>query len=168
MFSEIHLTTKNHSKEETKMSDNPKARKGTKKTTSKVKEKEVDLKRLLNVGVDVELSFGKYTIKELDVFSLISIVTDGLEVLVGLSDGGSELDMLRQIASDPEFKIRVAKILALFCGEDDYEPFANIKVKDFVILIKAIQEVLDIEEIKEAFFALGLQKYLSVTPTSTV
>ena len=56
------------------MSDNPKSR-GEEVVSNE--KKSVDINRLLNIGKEVELSFGKYTVKELSVFDLISTVADG-------------------------------------------------------------------------------------------
>ena len=151
------------------MSDNPKARNSTSKKDSETQEKNVDIKRLLNVGKEVELSFGTFTVRELDVFALISVVSEGLEAFVNISsgEGASELDIIRSIGRDKEFQKQVAKILALFCGSDDYSLFEKPSVKDFCLLVKTIKEVVDFAEIKEAFFELGLQKYLNLSPNST-
>lgn len=132
-------------------------------------EKPVDTQRLLNVGKEIELSFGKFTVKELDVFSLISIASEGLEAFIDLKDtDGSDLALIKAIANDKTFQKKVAKILALFCGTDDSTNFEKLSVKDFMKLIATIKEVVDFDEIKEAFFALNLQKYLQPnTPNTT-
>ena len=115
---------------------NPKARNSKKAVEKKNQEESVDLKRMLNVGKEVELSFGTYVVKELDVFSLISVVSDGLETFVEISsEGHSQLDMIRAIGKDKKFQKQVATILALFCGEDDPEPFEKIKVVASYIVV---------------------------------
>ena len=151
------------------MSENPKARNSEKASNPEQKEEEVDMKRMLNVGKDVTLSFGDYTVRELDIFSLISIVSEGLEAFVSLSTdpNATELDIIRSIGKDKKFQKQVSDIFALFCGEDDTKQFETLKIKDFCTLVKAIKEVVDFEEIKETFFELGLQKYLNLTPNST-
>ena len=75
--------------------------------------------------------------------------------------------MLRRLGKDDKLKLQISNIFATFCGSEDPEPFTKIKPKDFAKLVKTINEVVDFEEIKEAFFEMGLQKYLTTTPIST-
>ena len=77
------------------MSDNPKSR-GEEAAVSTEK-KPVDMGRLLNLGKEVELSFGKFTVKELSVFDLISTLADGLDHFMAVLDAevASELDLIK-------------------------------------------------------------------------
>ena len=135
-----------------------------KKPTAK---KPNDLKRSFNMGKEVELKFGTYTVKELDVFTLVSILSEGFIGYIELAEGKQPLQVLSQIARDEKLKMQVCKIFATFCGVDDPEPFMTITPLDFAKLFKTINEVVDFEEIKEAFLESGLQKYLTeVTDTS--
>ena len=151
--------------EEQKPKRNPKA-KGT-ATKAAPKEKETDLKKMLNKSTKVELTFGTYEVKDLDVYTLISIISEGLETYIEISEGASPIDMLRRLGKDDKLKLQISNIFATFCGSEDPEPFTKIKPKDFAKLVKTINEVVDFEEIKEAFFEMGLQKYLTTTPIST-
>lgn len=149
------------------MSDNPKQRQEAVGTS---RESEVDLKRLLNVGKDVQLSFGTFTVKELDVFSLMSLVSEGLETFVSFQEEGTtDFNLLQKISKDKKFHEQIAKILAMFCGSDDIDTFKKLKAVDFLKVIATIKEVVDFDEIKETFLALGLHKYLKATnsPTTT-
>lgn len=149
------------------MSDNPKSRGEEVVSTEK---KEVDIKRMLNVGQDVELSFGKFKVKELSVFDLISTMSEGLEVFVGLAglEDASEMDIIRIIVSDKKMQEQICKIIALCCQSNDYELFQSMTTSDLLKVVRTIKDVIDFEEIKETFFELGLQKYLpNQTPTST-
>ena len=148
-----------------------KKRPETKKQDKKQK-KEVDMKRLLNVGKEIKLSFGTYTVKELDVFTLIGAASDGLDKFLSLQSGAkNDLEFISHMAKDNEFKSQVAKIFALFCGSETKEElaqFEKITAGDFAKLLLTIKEVVDFDEIKEAFFALGLQKYLPQSGTSPI
>jgi hypothetical protein len=144
---------------------NPKA-KGS-GTATKAAEKETDIKKMLNKPTEVVLSFGTFEVRDLDVYTIISILSEGLEVYVELSEGKSPLEMLRRLGKDEELRLQISKMFAIICGSDDPEPFMKIKPKDFAVLIKTINEVVDFDEIKEAFFVMGLEKYLPTTPTST-
>lgn len=150
------------------MSDNPKSR--GEETVASSEKKEVDIKRMLNVGEDVTLSFGHFKVKELSVFDLISTMSEGLEVFVSLSDveDVSEMDMIRLLVSDEKMQEQICKIIALCCQSKDYELFKSMTTTDLLKVIRVMKEVIDFEEIKETFFELGLQKYLkNQTPTST-
>ncbi len=150
------------------MSDNPKSR-GEEAVASSEK-KEVNIKRMLNVGQDVTLSFGHFKVKELSVFDLIATMSEGLEVFVGLAgvEEASEMDMIRIIISDEKMQDQVCKIIAMCCQSTDFELFKSMTTSDLLKVVRIIKEVVDFEEIKETFFELGLQKYLSSqTPIST-
>jgi len=141
--------------------------KGSAKSTKK-QEEATNLKKMLNVPVEIKLSFGTYKIKDLDVYTLISIISEGMEAYIELSEGTSPIEMLRRLGKDDNLKLQISNIFAIFCGTDDPEPFTTLKLKDFILLVKTISEVVDFEEIKEAFFEMGLEKYLpSGTPIST-
>ena len=150
------------------MSDNPKSR-GEDAVVSKGKEP-VDINRLLNVGKEVTLSFGKFTVKELSVFDLISTMSEGLDIFVGLADtdSTSEMDLIKLIVSDPQIQEQFCKIIALCCQSRDFELFKSMTTTDLFKVIRVIKDIIDFEEIKETFFELGLQKYLTKeTPIST-
>lgn len=150
------------------MSDNPKSR-GEEAVVSTEK-KEVDIKRMLNIGQEVELSFGLYKVKELSVFDLIATMSEGLDIFVGLaeSDSLSEMELIKLIVSDSKMQDQFCKIIALCCQSKDFELFRKMTTTDLFKVIKVIKEVIDFEEIKETFFELGLQKYLmKQAPTST-
>jgi hypothetical protein len=149
------------------MSDNPKS-KGQKVVTKE--DKPVDMKRLLNMGVDVSLSFGEFKVKELSVFSLMEAVAEGLDFFVSVLDEETtnELDMIKKIVSNKNIQTQFCKIVAASCGSPDIDLFKTMKTSDLLKVIKALKQVIDFEEIKETFFELGLQKYLtSQTPIST-
>lgn len=150
------------------MSDNPKSR--GEETVVSTEKKEVDIKRMLNIGQEVELSFGLYKVKELSVFDLIATMSEGLDIFVGLaeSDSLSEMELIKLIVSDSKMQDQFCKIIALCCQSKDFELFRKMTTTDLFKVIKVIKEVIDFEEIKETFFELGLQKYLmKQAPTST-
>ncbi len=149
------------------MSDNPKSR-GEEVVSNE--KKAVDINRLLNIGKEVELSFGKYTVKELSVFDLISTVADGLDHFIAIVDAevDSELELIKLVVSDSEIQHQFCKLVALSCQSSDIELFKQMKTSDLLKVVRAVKEVIDFEEIKQTFFELGLQKYLpNQTPTST-
>lgn len=149
------------------MSDNPKSR-GEEVVSNE--KKSVDINRLLNIGKEVELSFGKYTVKELSVFDLISTVADGLDHFIAIVDAevDSELELIKLVVSDSEIQHQFCKLVAMSCQSSDIELFKQMKTSDLLKVVRAIKEVIDFEEIKQTFFELGLQKYLpNQTPTST-
>ena len=151
------------------MSDNPKS-KGKAASTKKTAAKEVNINRMLNVGQEVTLTIGKYTVKELSVFDLIASLSDGLEIFVSLTDeeNASELELLRMIVSNKDMQVQVCRLIALCCQSNDFELFKQMTTTDLLKVIKVIKEVIDFEELKETFFELGLQKYLTnQTPIST-
>ncbi len=150
------------------MSDNPKSR-GEEAVVSTEKQP-VDMKRLLNVGKEVELSFGKFTVKELSVFDLLATMSDGLEAFVSVIEVevSSELELIQIIVSDKRIQDQFCKLLALCCQSTDFDLFKTMTTTDLLKIIKTAKEVIDFEEIKETFFELGLQKYLkNQTPIST-
>jgi len=150
------------------MSDNPKSR--GEETVVSTEKKPVDMGRLLNLGKEVELSFGKFTVKELSVLDLISTLADGLDHFMAVLDAevASELDLIKLVVSDSEIQHQFCKLVAMSCQSSDIELFKQMKTSDLLKVIRAVKEVIDFEEIKETFFELGLQKYLpSQTPTST-
>jgi len=130
-----------------------------------------DTARFLNLGVPVKLSFGEFTVRELDVVSLGMLATNGLDVLVQMqqqeTSTGSDFALINRVLMSPDGRDIIARIFALYCGEEDPTPFKKLKPKDFNALWKAAKEVTDFEEIKETFFVLGLQKFLPILPTST-
>lgn len=135
-------------------------------------DKRDDTTRFLNLGIPVKLSFGEYTVRELDVVSLGLLATNGLDVLVQLQqsegDGtGSDFALISRVLMNPDGRDIIARIFSFYCGEEDPTPFRSLKPRDFNTLWKAVKEVTDFEEIKETFFVLGLQKYLPILPTST-
>ena len=149
------------------MSDNPKSR-GEEVVSNE--KKSVDINRLLNIGKEVELSFGKYTVKELSVFDLISTVADGLDHFIAIVDAevDSELELIKLVVSDSEIQHQFCKLVAMSCQSSDIELFKQMKTSDLLKVVRAVKEVIDFEEIKQTFFELGLQKYLpNQTPTST-
>ena len=137
-------------------------------TKAQVKKKEPnDIKRSLNMGQEVELSFGNFTVKELDIYTLISILSEGFIGYMELAEGKEPIQMLTQISSNDKMKEQISKIFATFCGTDEVEPFMTMSPLDFARLFKTINEVVDFEEIKEAFLESGLQEYLTeATSTS--
>jgi len=137
-----------------------------KPTTVKKADEATNLKKMLNIPTKVELSFGTYEVKDLDVYTLISIISEGMQTYIELAEGKSPIEMLTRLAKDEKLKLQISNIFAIFCGSDDPEPFTTMKPKDFAKLVKTINEVVDFEEIKEAFFEMGLEKYLPATPTS--
>jgi hypothetical protein len=150
------------------MSDNPKSR-GEEATVSN-EESSVDIKRMLNVGQEVTLSFGKFIVKELSVFDLISTMSEGLDIFVGIADTdtSSEMDLIKLIVSDPQLQEQFCKIVALCCQSREFELFKEMTTSDLFKVVKVIKDIIDFEEIKETFFELGLQKYLNKeTPIST-
>lgn len=143
------------------MSENPKEN----PLVKEVAEVEDDTKRYLNTGIPVELSFGKYNVKELDVISLMSLVAGGLETFVDMGEGTNDLDLIKKLVKKPETRDLVGEIFAMYCDAEDATPFKRLGIKDFNKLYPAIKEVTDFEEIKQTFFVMGLQEYLPV-PTS--
>ncbi len=135
------------------MSNNPKSR-GEEAVKGAKKKKDVDVKRLLNVGKEVQLTFGTYTVKELCVFDLISVVADGLESFVKLLEGpetSSEMELLALLISDEELQDQFCKILALSCQTEDKDLFKQMKTSDLLKVVRALKEVNDYEGDKERF-----------------
>ena len=145
------------------MSDNPKS-KGKAAETKKTKP--VDMKRMLNLGKEVELSFGKYTVKELSVFDLLSTLADGLEFFIAIldTDTKNEIELITSIVANKEVQEQFCKIVSLSCQSEDYDLFKKMTTSDLLKIIKALKEVVDFQELKETFFELGLQKYLTNQP----
>jgi len=149
------------------MSDNPKSR-GEELVSNE--KKSVDMGRFLNIGKEIELSFGKFTVKELSVFDLISTIADGLDHFVTIIEAevSSELELIKLVVADEEIQHQFCKLVAMSCQSSDIELFKQMKTSDLLKVVRAIKDVIDFEEIKETFFELGLQKYLpNQTPTST-
>ena len=145
---------------------NPKA-KSAKKAAPR---KEVDHERFLNRGIEVELSIGTFTFKELSAWDLTEVIASSftvLSVLVEDTEGQSEYAALSKIVIDPQFKTTVNGILAKFTDTEDPDVFNDLKTRDIKVVIDSVKQVIDMEEIKELFFALNLQNHLPTTPTST-
>jgi hypothetical protein len=151
----------------------PKARQAD---SAKPAEKEVDLQKLMNVGVPITLSFGEFRVKDLSIFQLIELFADGFDDFIQVvgqvssddSSNQSDLAVIQQLVRNPSMQKHVAKILALYCGADDATPFQKLSVRDFKTTFSAVKKVADFEAIKEVFTEL-LQSYLQTdeTPTST-
>jgi len=156
--------TKNPKAKATKV--NPKA-----KSTAKVEKVEVDQARFLNIGQPVELSIGTFTFRELSAWDLTEIVTTSFEAFSGLlsdsSDETNEYKAFAKVLSDPAFKVQVCWIIAKFTDTEDPTVFDNLRVRDIKLIVAAVKEVTDLEEIKELFFELGLQKIMMTGQTST-
>jgi len=132
-----------------------------------------DIKRLYNIGKPVTLSFGEYRVREFGFFDILEILSDCIDAFTAISemqDLSSQMNdtaLFLKVIKTPDFRIQVAKLFAKTCQEPDYNKFMTMKVRDFTTLLPVVKEVIDFEELKSAFFQLGLQKYL-IMPTSTV
>lgn len=156
----------------------------TKKTTSKkptskrpsskkakTKSEPADLKRMVeNKTKEVTLSFGEYTVKDLglmDVITLMAKYADIVTIFMGIVD-----DMVEPTAADilglftfiPDVKGKLAFLFALCCGvEDDAEEIQKFKASnddDVIELINSIVEIVDFQRVKSNFLALNLRKIM--------
>lgn len=132
-----------------------------------VKDSTVDLKRYLNLGKTVELSFGTFQVKEFSAYKLIGIVAEFAEAFTELGSGKTPLQIITAIGTDTQLQIQISKILAICCNTDDYKPFMEIKPTELIKVLKTVQEVINFEELKQSFLELELHKYLTSTPIST-
>jgi hypothetical protein len=133
------------------------------KTTKKVTE--TDTNRFLNLGDEVELSFGKFKIKELPAFDLLDVMGPSIELFMSLADD-NQMQFFQNLIQSKDLRNRVCELFALFCSEKDVEQFQKCTIPDLKKLVVAIKGVLHLEEVKELFLELGSQNLLQ-TPIST-
>jgi hypothetical protein len=147
------------------MSENPKQKD---QEVQNVEESSVNLSRFANSGKLVTLSFGEFTVRELTIFEVISLMSDGLAFFVVSFEGKSYTEILQILAKDLETQKQISRIFATICqSPEKHENFLNMTMKDFTTLIRVVKEVIDFQELNEAFLELGLQKYLPQAPIST-
>lgn len=145
---------------------NPKAKgSSTPKTSTTARKKEVDLKALARIPQKLELSFGTYEVQDLDMYTILEVISLGFEAYLEISDQ-SPVQLLMKVSRDKELQEQISKIFATFCGEPDHTKFLKPKPTDFAKLIKTMKEVVNIDEIKEAFFEMGLGKLVTAAEST--
>jgi hypothetical protein len=121
-------------------------------------EKSVDIRRLANVGKEVELSFGTVTVKDIGVRALLKM-SDDLFALVNLFSSKAESNNWAKVLSDDKFFETLTKLLSAATNEPS-ERYNDLTVTEIGLLISALREVIDWEKLKEVFSQLGLTEIL--------
>lgn len=142
-------------------------------TAKKSKAKQsVDIKRMVeNQTKDIKLSFGDYTVKDLglmDVITLMAKYADIVSVFMGIAGDikdATAIDILGLMTFVPDVKGKLAFLFALCCGveqdQEEIKKFLNCNDEDVIELINSIIEVVDFERAKTNFLALNLRKITS-------
>lgn len=127
-----------------------------------------DTERILNIGKPITLSgiSGEVRVKELslentmelvselgDLYSIVASERDPMESL----DENSGLLILTAMLKKPG-TLHAVKKIASACTELAPEEFSDLGLKDWMLLVATIKEVIDWEELKNLFFQIVPQE----------
>jgi len=123
----------------------------------------VNFKRVINGGVEVDLSFGPCLVKEMAGADFLCFLLDAVEtVQVFLKQEGDGLQALRSLIQDKTARRNLEKFFVLSIGRDLSEDL-SFTVSDYVVLMSACKQVYDWETIQKGFTELGLLEMLQQT-----
>lgn len=139
---------------------------------AKAKKDPADIKRMVNNQTkDIKLSFGEYTVKDLglmDVITLMAKYADIVGIFMGIVEGMDKpdtVDILGLLTYIPDVKGKLTFLFTLCCGvegdPEEVEKFRKCEDEDVIELINSIVEVVDFERVKSNFLALNLRKIVS-------
>lgn len=125
-----------------------------------------DVKQVFNIGAQVDLSFGRFTVREMPAEHLILFFLESVEAAQALISIQSEngLDLIKQLVSDEDLMNRVKGFLAQSIGLQGSpldERFHNLKLSDLTKLLAAVKKTYDWEELRKGFTDLGLMETLT-------
>jgi hypothetical protein len=123
----------------------------------------VNFKRIINAGVEVDLSFGTYTVKEMKGADFLCFLLDAVEtVQVFLRGDGDGLQAIRSLIQDQTARRSLEKFFILSLN-GQFEDEVDFTVSDYVVLMAACKQVYDWETIQKGFTELGLLEMLQQT-----
>jgi hypothetical protein len=123
----------------------------------------VNFKRVINAGVEVDLSFGTYTVKEMPGADFLCFMLDAVEtVSLFLQQEGDGLQSIKRLIQDGESRAKLENFFILSMGLPKGEKY-NFSISDYIVLLAACKEVYDWETIQKGFTDLGLLEMLQQT-----
>lgn len=139
---------------------------------AKAKKDPVDLQRMVNNQTkDITLSFGDYTVKDLEILDVITLMAkyaDIVGIFMGIVDGMDNpdtVDILGLLTYIPDVKNKLRFLFMLCCGvegdPEELEKFKRCNDQDVIELINSIVETVDFKRVKSNFLALNLRKITS-------
>jgi hypothetical protein len=129
----------------------------------KEKSSSVNFRRVINAGVEVDLSFGTYTVKEMPGADFLSFLLDAVDMVsLFLREDGDGLQSIRKLLADKDSVTKLESFFTLSIGlpTDKKYPYTP---SDYMVLLAACKEVYDWETIQKGFTDLGLLEILQQT-----
>lgn len=127
------------------------------------KHSSVSFKRVINAGVEVDLSFGTYTVKEMPGADFLCFLLDAVEtVQLFLSGEGDGLQSIKALIQDKNARRKLEKFFILSLGKEETDEVV-FSVSDYIVLMAACKQVYDWETIQKGFTELGLLEIIQQT-----
>lgn len=124
--------------------------------------KTLNLKRVINAGVEVNLSIGEYRVREMPGADFLLFLLDSVEIVQTIVGGTSDgLQVFRVALKDPQVKEKIHEFFALSLGIDSSEvDLSKLTLSDYVVLIAACKQAYDWETLQAGFTELGLMEMI--------
>lgn len=113
-----------------------------------------DTQRMVNVGLDIELKkLGTVNVRELSLESIIKLAEPVKQIVDEFSKSDGDGNIVMLLAGSPSLIIALKKVAASATDKTE-EDFRDMGIKDWLKLVQAFKEVMDMEEISELFFSI--------------
>jgi hypothetical protein len=129
----------------------------------------INLRRTINAGVEVQLSVGTYTVREMPGADFLVFLLDSVELFQGLLGGGDDgLKVIVTALKNDEVMSKIAQFFSLSMGIDSSEiNFKKLPLSDYLVLVSACKQAYDWETIQAGFLELGLGEAMKSFLSST-
>lgn len=132
-------------------------------------DKTLNLKRVINAGVEVNLSMGTYRVREMPGADFLLFLLESVELVQAILGGsGDGLQAIRVALKDAQVKNKINEFFALSLGIDSSEvDLSKLTLSDYVVLIAACKQAYDWETLQAGFTELGLMETIQGFLSST-
>lgn len=135
----------------------------------KPKEASIDLKKLLNTGVEVNTTVGTFKIREMPGADFLSFLLDSVSTVQTAFTGDTGFDSLRALLQD---EAAIAKLHEFFYKSMENPPkslndLSELTLSDYIKLLVAVRQAYDWETIQAGFTELGLMEILQTYLSSS-
>lgn len=129
----------------------------------------INLRRTINAGVEVDLSVGTYTVREMPGADFLIFLLDSVDLVQSLLGGGEDgLKVLTTALRNEGVRGKINEFFALSMGIDSSKvDLSKLTPSDYIVLVTACKQAYDWETIQAGFLELGLGEAMKTFLSST-